>query len=239
MNAGRPAYAHAGLLRRRGAFGKIRVAFWKQEPALRHALHGFEADPIFVVPLFMAEGYFTREVIPCELQLTGPCTQRNGRRVFYTRPVGAHPDVADVVEERAVEAGAYGRSVVVILGHGTPRNPCSAETAYRHAERVAGRGHFAAVRVAFIDQAPNIADMLRTRDDTEWVIVPLFMADGWHVSETIPQDLGLTGHTGGGPDAGIRLGRAVGSHPRMVRVIEDLCMETGSFAGIPVCAPID
>jgi len=47
-------------------------------------------DDIYVVPNFISEGYFTRTVIPRELELTGPVTQRDGRTIKYCEPVGNH-----------------------------------------------------------------------------------------------------------------------------------------------------
>ena len=57
---------------RRGVFGEVYCAFWKEEPSLRQVLHMVDADDIYVVPNFISEGYFTQTVIPRELGLTVP-----------------------------------------------------------------------------------------------------------------------------------------------------------------------
>ena len=62
-----PVRRHADALRRSGRFDRVLTGFWKEEPALCRALDGIEAGPVVVVPFFMADGYFTRTVIPREL----------------------------------------------------------------------------------------------------------------------------------------------------------------------------
>ena len=57
-----------------GRFGEVYCAFWKEEPSLRQVLHMVDAEEIYVVPNFISEGYFTRTVIPRELELDGPLT---------------------------------------------------------------------------------------------------------------------------------------------------------------------
>ena len=60
---------------RYGIFADVACCFWKEEPSLRDALFFFR-DPavrtVYVVPNFISEGYFTRTVIPRELELIGP-----------------------------------------------------------------------------------------------------------------------------------------------------------------------
>lgn len=64
-----PTYQHADELRQRGTFAQVVETFWKQEPYLPGVLRGVFAPRVFVVPLFISEGYFTEEVIPRELGL--------------------------------------------------------------------------------------------------------------------------------------------------------------------------
>src|SRR5215510_2626054 len=62
-----PTYQHADELRRRRLFGQVLESFWKIEPAICAVLRGVFARRVFIVPLFISEGYFTEEVIPREL----------------------------------------------------------------------------------------------------------------------------------------------------------------------------
>ena len=62
-----PVFQHAAELRRRKIFGEVREAFWKQEPQIKKVLAEISAPRVFIVPLFISEGYFASEVIPREL----------------------------------------------------------------------------------------------------------------------------------------------------------------------------
>lgn len=214
-----PVYHHARSLAAAGAYDEVRVGFWKEEPALARALDPFEAEDVTVVPLFFATGYFTEHVIPRELRLTGPLSQVDGRTVRYTGAIGAHPKLAEVVEERAREAGAGPGDAVAVLGHGTPRNPNSARNVYLQSERLRARGVFREVVTVFLDQEPNMRDLLHLTSADSVVIVPLFIADGWHVEETIPQELGLDGEETVRSGRRIRYARAVGTHPALANVV--------------------
>lgn len=221
-------YEHARALRERGRCGEVGVGFLKEAPDVACALEGLRADPVTVIPLFMSDGYYTRSVIPRALGLLGRCTDRGGRRIWYARPIGAHPAVAEVAAERAVEAGAGPSSAVVLLGHGTTRNPQSARTTYEHAERLAARGDFAAVEAAFIEQTPTVEDAWgRLRADLV-VVVPLFMGEGWHVTETIPQDLRLVNGERREGRRLLRYARVVGTHPSLAGVIEEICADAAT-----------
>src|ERR1044072_3905577 len=90
-----PTFAHAAEITRRGVFGEVYCAFWKEEPSLRQVLHMVDSDDIYVVPNFISEGYFTRTVIPRELELEGPITRRGGRPIKSGEPVGSHPRMTD------------------------------------------------------------------------------------------------------------------------------------------------
>ena len=62
-----PVFQHAAELRRRRLFAEVREAFWKQEPQIKTVLAEIKAPRVFIVPLFVSEGYFASEVIPREL----------------------------------------------------------------------------------------------------------------------------------------------------------------------------
>ncbi|MGZ8921611.1 MAG: CbiX/SirB N-terminal domain-containing protein, partial [Limisphaerales bacterium] len=65
-----PTYLHADELRGRGIFADVLEAFWKQEPIIAAVLRGAFTPRVFVVPLFISEGYFTEQVIPREIGLS-------------------------------------------------------------------------------------------------------------------------------------------------------------------------
>ncbi len=59
-----PVIQHAAELRRRGIFAEVHEAFWKQEPHVKKVLAEISAPRIFIVPLFISDGYFSTEIIP-------------------------------------------------------------------------------------------------------------------------------------------------------------------------------
>ena len=64
-----PTHAHARTLRERGVFREVHSCFWKEEPSMREVFRMVESKTIYVVPVFISEGYFTQTVIPRELEL--------------------------------------------------------------------------------------------------------------------------------------------------------------------------
>lgn len=221
-NSSEPIWRHAESIRSTGIFDEVRVGLWKEEPSLSRVLDGCAAEDITVVPLFISTGYFTRTVVPREMELHGPVTYRAGQTIRYTEPVGAHESLADVIVERAREAGATEEDAVAVLGHGTRRDSESEKNIYRLAGAVRQQGLFAEVAAVFLDQEPSMLDVLGIVAAPTVVVVPLFVADGWHVGQTIPEDLALDGAETRRGGRIVRYTGPVGTHPSLVRVITEL-----------------
>lgn len=221
-NSSAPVFDHARELRRRGQFEEVRTGFWKEEPSLARVLDGCEAREIVVVPVFISNGYFTRTVIPREMRLDGPVTVRDGQRISYTGPVGSDPSLADVIIERAIEAGATPQDAIAVLGHGTRRDSESERNVVAMADYVRASGRFAQSKAVFLDQEPGILDLLEILTAPTVVVVPFFIADGWHVGQTIPADLALDGAETRKGGRTVRYTRPVGTHPSVADVIAGL-----------------
>ncbi len=221
-NSSAPVLAHAAELRRRGRFDEVHTAFWKEEPPLARVLDGITSQKVVVVPVFISNGSFTKTVIPREMQLDGPLTIRDGQRIHYTPPVGADMSLADVIIERALEGGAGPGDAIAVLGHGTRRESESERNVYAMAECVGASGPFAEVGAIFLDQEPGMLNLLDIFKAPTVVVVPLFIADGWHVGQTIPADLALDGPETRRDGRTVRYTAPVGTHPRLADVIERL-----------------
>ncbi|MDZ7688829.1 MAG: CbiX/SirB N-terminal domain-containing protein [Halobacteriales archaeon] len=223
-----PVHTHAESLRERGIFDEVRAAFWKEEPSFREVLRTLDAERVYAVPFFMAEGYFVDEVIPRELRLPQ-------ERVVYTEPVGTHTSMTDVIEERArsvYEGETWEDVAVAVVGHGTERNPKSAESALEHVERLRDRGGFAEVKSLFMDEPPYIENVAEQFDSNEVVVVPFFSSDGYHTQEDIPADMGITDSDGNDYDVPAETDRkrvwytgAVGTEPGVADVIVERAEE--------------
>ncbi len=192
-----PTWRHAEAIRDRHLFGQVECAFWKEESSVRDARFLFppEIEEVYVVPNFISEGYFTRTVIPRELELTGPVTTRcDGQTWKYCEPVGNHSAMTDLLLRRAQEAAPGvdpARTTLLIVGHGTELNENSAVAAKREAEVLRRRGKYAAVLNAYMEEAPLIADWQKLTDTENVIAVPFFIADGLHSYEDIPALLGI------------------------------------------------
>ena len=194
-----PVYRHAEAIRQAGVFDEVRECFWKEEPSMREVFDLVEAEEVYVVPLFISEGYFTEEVIPRELGLSGPApsvTHKLGKTIHYCGPVGTHPSMPAMILRRAEETAGLSHEEargagLVIIGHGTERNSNSSEVIYRVSRQADEAGVFGHVRTGFLDQEPAVGDVLGGMEERRVVLVPFFVAEGWHTQETIPDDLGI------------------------------------------------
>ncbi|WP_135304565.1 CbiX/SirB N-terminal domain-containing protein [Haloarcula amylovorans] len=258
-----PTFAHADTIRATGAFDEVRETFWKEEPSFREGLRTVDAEEVYLVPLFVSEGYFTEQVIPREFRLAewdpdlwdsdGTSATHatltaddTGQTVHYCGPVGTHDSMSDVIVQRAESVTGdpnvgegFGLAVV---GHGTERNENSAKAIEYHADRIRGMDRFDEVEALFMDEDPEVDDVTEFFESEDIVVVPLFIADGYHTQEDIPEDMGLTDdyRTGWETPAEVDGHRiwysgAVGTEPLMA----DVVLEQAADAGADVSAAIE
>lgn len=194
-----PTQDHARAIRERGIFGEVHTCFWKEEPSMREVFRMVERNDIYVVPDFISEGYFTRTVIPRELELDGPVTRRDGRTIRYCDPVGSHAGMTGVLLHRAREVAPGvppAETSLLIVGHGTSLNDNSARAAKDQAARIAALGEYAEVLSSYMEEPPLISDWASLSRQPNVVVVPFFIADGLHSYEDIPVLLGIETETG-------------------------------------------
>jgi len=254
-----PTYAHADTIRATGAFDEVVAGFWKEEPHLREVLRTVDAEEVYVVPLFVSEGYFTERVIPRELRLSGWDVDAwgsdglsadqatftaadTGQTVHYCGPVGTHESMTEVIVRRAesvTDDPDVGPGVgLAVVGHGTERNENSAKAIHYHADRIRERGRFAEVEALFMDEEPEVDDLTDHFESRDVVVVPLFVADGFHTQEDIPEDAGLTDDYRTGYDVpsevdGHRIwySGAVGTEPLLADVLLERAADAGAAVG--------
>jgi sirohydrochlorin cobaltochelatase len=195
-----PVYQHAAELRRRKIFADVREAFWKQEPQIKKVLPEISASRVFIVPLFISEGYFSDEVIPRELGFSKNSTLNTQHStIFYCQPVGSHDSMTRVLLARAneiVETFPFPRApkpkdiTLFIAGHGTEKNANSRKAIERQVELIRVMNLYAGVHVIFMEESPKIADCYKLARTKNLVVVPFFISDGLHTQEDIPVLLG-------------------------------------------------
>lgn len=209
-----PTRLHADTLRARGPFAQVLEAYWKQEPSFASVLRSAWHEHVFVVPLFISEGYFTTQVIPRELGLpqATPCASRAphvvGRhRVHYCGPVGTHPSMTRVILNRAlhvvrdhpspVGSPAPADISLFVAGHGTSQSENSRRAIEDHVALLRTHGPFRDVHAVFMEESPRIEDVPRLAAAPHAVVVPFFLSDGLHSQEDIPVLLGAPAATVG------------------------------------------
>ena len=203
-----PTYQHADELRKRGSFASVIEGFWKQEPGLAGVLRGAYTPRVFIVPLFISNGYFTEEVIPRELgfrtnaEVDGGFERvqtRGNQTLYYCEPVGTHTSMTNVLLARAegtIQRYPFPRApkssdiTLFIAGHGTSNNENSRTAIEHQVELIRALNIYAGVHSVFMEEEPRIAECYALSQTRNIVVVPFFISDGLHSFEDIPVMLG-------------------------------------------------
>jgi sirohydrochlorin cobaltochelatase len=233
-----PVYDHADTIREMELFDEVRETFWKEEPSFREVLRTVESDVVTLVPLFTSEGYFTERVIPRELRLADGWELDVDLEVNYASPVGTHEAMAEVIVERAESVTgnpSVGDGVgLAVVGHGTDRHEDSGRSTRSHAARIREQDRFEEVKALFMDEQPYIDDLTDEFESQDIVVVPLFIADGYHTKEDLPEDMGLTDDYRTGYEIPATVdghqvwyAGAVGTEPLMAELILQRAVEAG------------
>ena len=205
-DSAKPAHQHADELRSRRLFAEVRVGFLKQQPGVSGVLRGIVARRVYIVPLFISEGYFTGEVLPAELGFrTNDDTafervRRDGEQTLhYCEPVGTHASMTaallaragDVVEQHPFpHAPKPGDTTLFIAGHGTTKNENSRKAIEQQVELIGAKREYADVRAVFLEEEPRVESCYELAATRNIVVVPFFISDGLHSFEEIPVKLG-------------------------------------------------
>lgn len=175
------------------AFSEVRVGFWRQAPSWREAFEGLEGHEIHVIPLFFAEGWFTGTVIP---DFLGELSIPEERLRLYP-PLGVMEGMAALVNKVALrEAEGFSapeRASLVMVGHGTPRNPTSRASTRALCQKLRALGGFGEVLEAFTDDDPLVDEVLGRVGFERALVIPFMLANGYHGGETIPDSLARSG----------------------------------------------
>jgi sirohydrochlorin cobaltochelatase len=201
-NSAASVLQHAAELRRRKIFHEVREAFWKQEPQIKKVLAEISGSRIFIVPLFISEGWFAADKIPRELGFDSPNNSSlvtHHSTLFYCAPVGTHNSMTKVIQARVNEvvnkfpfprALKLSETTLFIAGHGTEKNENSRKPVDRQVESIRAMNIYVDVHAIFLDESPRISDCYSLAQTKNLVVVPFFISDGLHVQEDIPVLLG-------------------------------------------------
>ncbi len=234
-------WEYVDRLRAWGVADEVAACFWKEPPAFSQILDTVAASEIVVVPLFTARGYFAGDVIPAEMRLTGAKTERDGKRIQLTRPIGEHEYMQAIVRTRLREtlekhALPPADTAAVIIGHGTRRMAQSRDATRRQTEQIRALNWLREAVDVYLDDEPGIPSLFERTAAPNVVALPYFLAKGSHVTRDVPRALGITELDALSRVRGRSLAYCapVGSHDSICRVILDLARETGlPFAETP------
>lgn len=170
-------------------FLTVTAGVLKGEPSLELALEGAQrsgARRIAVYPFFMADGYFTRKVLPDRITAAGLADVCD-----VLPPLGLDADLPALILAGAIDAAqraGYDASPsrLLLVGHGSKWDPASAAATRRAASAIAIASPFRDIATAFLEEPPFVADALAaTREPT--VVSGFFSGDGMHAGEDIPE----------------------------------------------------
>ena len=218
-----PSLVHAAAIRGRGLFAEVACVFWKEEPGMRDwpLLFGEEIRDVYVVPNFISEGYFTRTVIPRELEMDGETgavtTREDGQRWHYCAPVGNHHSMTELLLRRAREVAPgvlEAETSLLIVGHGTGLNDNSAVAAKEQAAKIGGMRQYAKVLSTYMEEPPLISEWATMTETPNVVVVPFFISDGLHSYQDIPVLLGIESEITASASERLRQGEVFMQNPR-------------------------
>ena len=204
---------HADLLRARESFTEVHCAFLKEEPRIENALAQIQSERITIVPDFLAEGYFTEQIIP---ELLGGLPSH----ITLTSPVGIHPLMQELILQVADETLSNWKpeeTSLLVVGHGSNKNNHSKQTLLDHI--AAMESSFAQVTDLWLEEPPYVSDWKKTATQKQIIAVPYLLSNGQHGGWDIPKMLGNIPN--------LRLAPALGTNPRFVQAIADIanCVE--------------
>lgn len=201
-----PTWEHVESIRDMKIFSRVIPCFWKEEPAISGVLRGAETPRVFIVPLFISEGYFTEEVIPRELgfamqdkSVIDRIEKRGDQTIHYCGPVGTHPSMTEVLKRRATETldkfpfpsrPKNSDTTLFIAGHGTGNNTNSRKAIENQVDIIRKESIYHNVHAIFMEEDPLIKECYNLAETKNIVIVPFFVSDGLHSFEDIPVMLG-------------------------------------------------
>ncbi len=186
------------LARRAAALGRLvgcaetAGALLYGTPRLEEAIAGLTSARVCVVPLLLSEGT-TYAALTDRLQDLGGAS-----RFSLCRPLGTHPWLAAgllaAAEEEAKRAGWTERDyALVLVGHGSPRNPASREATQRLARRVERAARMVRVTCAFLEEPPALDEVLAAAPERRIFVAGCFSEQGRHAREDVPALIAASG----------------------------------------------
>ena len=157
---------------------------------IENALDGVGEEQVIIVPDFLAEGYFTRQVVPAKLG-----DKLRSANICCTPPVGTHPMMAEIINDMAREVlgdWTVEQTSLLVVGHGSGKNPCSKQSLLGHLQEVRNNTDFAQVADLWLEELPLVSSWKEVATKRHIIVIPYLLNDGQHGGWDIPVELGLS-----------------------------------------------
>lgn len=172
-------------LRDEPGVGEVLLAFHQGSPTFEGVLGLVSGDLVLVVPVFMAEGYYTHQVLRPQI-LKHP--RASVLDLWMSPALGSHDLMRALLLERCrtiLKETKWDpqKTAVVILGHGTPRSSSSSLTTVAAAAELESQQVSRIVIPAFISDTPTPQESLEGINVEQVLIVPFLLGGGLHADE--------------------------------------------------------
>lgn len=170
---------------------RVRGATLAAPGAIEAALVGLDHPLIY--PFFMAEGYFTRTLLPRRLRSAAAVGLRQ------LPCFGQSPDLPALIAQTALDAATAARlapqaTTLLLAAHGSQVSRASATATRALAARLRQITRFARVETAFVEEHPLIRTAAIGLHPA--ICLPMFALRASHVAVDVPQALAQAGYRG-------------------------------------------
>ena len=192
-NSNQSLFELANRVAESGIFSVVTPAFLNGEPQLSNVLDQLPAGDVVVIPVMTSEGYYSQTILPGKLAEN---LNFDRFRILRTPALGVHPEIAPMVANRVATIMTICQltpveTTVIVVGHGTTRHPNSGASTDALAVGMRQQLPELDVHVAFLDQAPTIAEIVIRLETLHTIVVPFLISRGPHATHDIPAALGL------------------------------------------------
>lgn len=154
-------------LRETGQFDEIRWGYLTCAPYVEDVIASFDTETVYILPMLMCDGYFSRNSIPERLALAGIVSQRdNGQKIVQCLPVGLSKMMSDIMVSHMLNYCEENKlkpsdASVVIIGHGSSKDDASRMAVSMQAEHINHLNKFKEIHPAYLEEAPNLPTVLK------------------------------------------------------------------------------
>lgn len=210
---------------------EVVTAFNLGTPGYAEVLRAHASQSITVVPVMISDGYFRNIVLP---RAIAQAELSETQVAKITSPIGHHPRIDALLAEQvrtATDLLGTPDVPVIVVGHGTERNPESARSTYHVCDALRERAVATMIVPAFLDQAPLLESVAAQYLTTDIIVAPFLLGGGDHTLKDIPERINVTLPDGEELPACLPRGSyqaviaaPVGEHPGLAELIIDTAL---------------